>query len=546
MKEQQELFSSGSIEVQSPDWSGTSADRIIPVEEYRERLAAMFDFFPLYDLRGKTSLSEHRGFELGICLLLFIMEKMLAHQHCTYEDCEQFLFRLLPLLSESPPEHEERVRLAQKLIEEISNRGRPFIYSYYDPFSKTEHEVKFRLIEQRPLTLYGTDTLALRLTEKGLEILFKSREIYRDLHFSVMQLYLDQQIRRGVFEGAIKTVNELEIAVEGIENECRRQRENVRRNVIDALKSDQYSRLSSRMEEQLQQEQEVFDNLKELVRETRQRLEKEDSGVESGARLAKIMELNGALFRVASRHLELIGSRVDLEGLVSSVLSESIYAGMLVRFHLKKELQDSVLRSNPPGAVLKSVILDPLALPKAPRLLGLETLLAPQRLLGKERERPPEEFGDEPDYEVWERIRQRNEKQMAETVALLQRFFLVMLERLTEHDRVSVSDLVGELFSGSSDHAEVAAFAHLMLLLHQGRGMQASLPWAYKPGDEDLVEYAFYRLLVDRKAISGSNWIRVEAGTGSVKLPHGIEMKNLFLVRSDRNGLQSQNDNYSP
>lgn len=546
MKEQQELFSPGSLEVLSSGWSGSRTEQIIPVEGYRERLAAMFDFFPLYDLRGKTSLSEHRGFELAICLLLFIMEKMLAHQHCTYEDCEQFLCRLLPLLSKNPPEHEERIRLAQKLVEEISNRGRPFSYAYFDPFSKTEHIVKFRLIEQKPLTLYGQDTLALRLTEKGLEILFKSREIYRDLHFSVMQLYLDQQIRRGVFDGAIKTVNELEIAVEGIESECRRQREQIRRNVIDALNSDQYDRLSSRMEEQLQQEQEVFDNLKELVRETRQRLEREDPGPETGSRLAKIMELNGALFRVASRHLELIGSRVDLEGLVSRVLSESIYAGMLVRFHLKKELQDSVLRLNPPGSVLKSVILDPLVLPKEPRLLGLETLLAPQRLLGKERERPPEEFGDEPDYEVWERIRQRNAKQMADTVALLQRFFLVMLDRLAGEDRVSVSDLADELFPDSSDHVEVAAFAHLMLLLHQGRGMKASLPWAYRPGDEDLVEYAFYRLLVDRKATSGPGWIRVKAGTGSVKLPHGIEMKNLFLVRSDRNGLQSQDDNYSP
>ena len=58
-------------------------------------------------------------------------------------------------------------------------------------------------MEQRPHTSWsGEDTVIMRLTEKGLDLLFKSREIYHDLHFSVMQLYLDQQIRRGVFDEA--------------------------------------------------------------------------------------------------------------------------------------------------------------------------------------------------------------------------------------------------------------------------------------------------------------------------------------------------------
>ena len=47
----------------------------------------------------------------------------------------------------------------------------------------------------------------------------------------------------------------------------------MRRNVVDSVKSPDYGRLLRRMEEQLHREQETFENLKELVRETRQRLE---------------------------------------------------------------------------------------------------------------------------------------------------------------------------------------------------------------------------------------------------------------------------------
>jgi len=57
------------------------------------------------------------------------------------------------------------------------------------------------------------DTIKLRLSREGLDIIFKSREIYQDLRFSVMQFYLDQQIRRGTFEGALETVKELGVAV---------------------------------------------------------------------------------------------------------------------------------------------------------------------------------------------------------------------------------------------------------------------------------------------------------------------------------------------
>ncbi len=265
-------------------FSGLKPAELIPADGYKERLASMFDFFPLYELKQKTSLSGYCAFELGVCLLLFVLEKMLNHSHCTYEDCEEFICRLLPRMMGAETSREEEMQVARKLLDEITNRGSPFAYTFINPFDGEEQQVKFRLLEQRPLNLYGRDTIALRLTEKGLEMLFKSREIYRDLHFSVMQLYLDQQIRRGIFDGALKTVNELEVAVEGIEEECRRQREHVRRNVIESLGSTDYLKLLRRMEEQLQREQEIFDNLKELVKETKQRLENEAPGPETEGR----------------------------------------------------------------------------------------------------------------------------------------------------------------------------------------------------------------------------------------------------------------------
>jgi len=512
----------------------------IPSEGYGERLAAMFDFFPLYELKQKTSLANYHGFELGVCLLLFVLEKMLHHSHCTYEDCEDFICNLLPRMVKEETADSDELQIARKLLDELTNRGSPFVYTFYNPFTGEEQQVKFRLLEQRPLTILGRDTIALRLTEKGLELLFKSREIYRDLHFSVMQLYLDQQIRRGVFDGALKTVNELEVAVEGIEEECKRQREHVRRNVIESLNSADYAKLLKRMEEQLQQEQDIFDNLKELVRETRQRLENEAPGADTETRTAKIIRLSNALNHVAARHLELISSRADLENLVGQVLQESIYSGLMVRFHLKKEFLDAVITNNAPGEALKKTVLAPLMRPRTPRLLGPETFLAPQRLLGRERERPLEAEPDEPDLAAWEEYQQAEKERKRHTIALLQRFFAGILEALTSRDRVTIKELQQVLALETCPKAEVAALTHLLMLLHQSRKIEAGLPWPYEPGDADLMEYAFYRLLVKRPDLATIGPVTIEAGEGLVKLPHGIEIKNLVIRRSGKDGLQPE------
>ena len=99
------------------------------------------------------------------------------------------------------------------------------------------------------------------------------------------------------------------------------------------------------MEEQLHREQETFENLKELVRETRQRLESELSTPDNRSRQEKVTRLGSALNLVAARHLDLISTRFNLENLVSQMLQESIYQSMMVRFHIRREFLGIVIKT---------------------------------------------------------------------------------------------------------------------------------------------------------------------------------------------------------
>ena len=164
-------------------------------------------------------------------------------------------------------------------------------------------------------------------------MLFKSREIYRDLQFSVMQLYLDQQIRRGTFEEAIQTVNELGLAVTSMEQQVDALREEIRRNVVEALQGSDYHRLLRHMSEQLEREGETFNNLIALVRETRANLAAKQGALE---RLQAVDRLDRRLQEVAQQHLRLFTRQLTLNVLVSDALAASLRSTLTVRFHLKK------------------------------------------------------------------------------------------------------------------------------------------------------------------------------------------------------------------
>ena len=147
---------------------------------------------------------------------------------------------------------------------------------------------------------------------------------------------------------------------------------------------------------------------------------------------------------------------------------------------------------------------------------------------------------EEPDYEAWAAYQAVEEQRKERTIKLLKRFFGAILEALTRSNLVETPALAAAALSPGDAREEVAAFAYLLLLLHQGRRLHASLPWEYVPGDEDLVEYAFYQLLQERPELATIGWVRVEADSKIVQLPHGIELRNMIMRRVSDDAVQPQ------
>lgn len=503
---------------------------------FNERISALMEVFPLYDLMSKNTLRGYCGFEMGVCLLLYIMEKMLHYEPCTYEDAKDFISGILPLFSDTSPSPEESEQITEKLLNELSNYGRPFEYEYLDPLEGRTRQVKFRLLVQEPFSLPDRDTIKLRLSREGLDLIFKSREIYQDLRFSVMQFYLDQQIRRGTFEGALETVKELGVEVTTMEQELVSLRQEIRRNVVEALDKPNYRRMLNRMTQQLHRERETFDNLIKLVRETQQSLDQARLP-QGDAKLANVGRLEQQLYQVAQRHLKLFNHQLELNILTEDALMSSLRSTLMVRFHLEKELMAEVLRCSPPGEVVAKTSVLPLLQPRPPRILDLATFLRPQTLLSRERERPPEEIFDEIDLNEEKRMQEMEKERHKRTIELLQRIFRLLLTPLVKSSSIHLSEITDLIDEDDWSREEMAAFVYTALLLHQAKKIQAQLPWEYTPGDSDLLEFALYRLLQEDKELASLGEVQVIAGEGTVDLPYEMNVSNLILFKSGDQGL---------
>jgi hypothetical protein len=498
---------------------------------FDERMSSLMSMWPLYGLTAKNTLTGYSGFELGVCLLLFVMEKMLGYEICTYEDARDFLGGLLPLFADEPVSSEQAETVVEKLLNELSNYGKPFQYEYRSPDGVTR-QVKFRLLEQEPYSLPGRDTVKLRLTPIGLDILFKSREIYQDLRFSVMQFYLDQQIRRGTFDGALDTVRQLGVAVAAMERDLEVLRAEIRRNVVETMAKPDYRRIFTRMRQQLNRESETFDNLIRLVQETRRNAE---ASVLPGNdnRLSNVQRLEQQLYAVSQRHLMLLNSQLDLNFLTEEALLASLRSTLIVRFHLEKELLAEVLRQNPPGKVVTQVGMQPLLRPRPGRLFSLLSFLGPQTLLSRDRERPPENILGGVDRAVEQAQQQLEQQQYKKTLELLQRFFRIILTPLVRSPELYLSHVTVGMKEQGWPQYEVEAFLYMMLLLHQARRIEARLPWGFVPSDSDMLEFALYRLLRDDPELAGIGMVQVTAGSGKVDLPYDMEMTELLFYRGD-------------
>lgn len=508
------------------------------LRDFSQRMENILVFMPLLELNQKTKYPYDLP-SLGVAVMLFILEDMLrAERNCTYEAIAYLLQQVVFRHYHDELGYEQALELSHFLVREgLMKQGRPHVVTYSDLEKGAEKTHKFYLVELEEYDIRDR-SVRLKLSPAGLEMLFKTKEMYNELQVSITQLYLRQQIQRGVFDGALRSVEELSLAVRNEKEKIRRLREKIIRDVLQVAREHELERQMERVNKQLTREKAVFDELKELVDYTMKEYysgklsEKEELAVE------KIMKIRTRLGEVIHLHESLFSDKIRVQNLMNHSIESMILTAFNTRVNFETEFLLPAVRRNVSMNRLKKII-EPLFSVSPRTSFHPGRAVEPQQLLNREEEVPEEQLPEAREEEL-RREEEREREIQAERERRMERYLLMLLEPLTTREETTVSRVLEELRDKNPGEYDTLVnqmdFYPFIIQLHQ-MGL-IPLP---SPGDSytlvlDDLPRTLVKIAAGNRAVKEIQSFELIALKEIIVLPSGYVMSDFKVRRGNTRG----------
>lgn len=287
----------------TPDWERQ-------FDGWDERCNSFALFLVMADLQRKR-LFDIDHLALGLVALLYILDRMLDGEHCPETNVERHIAAVVRAKFYAGITDDQMAHLWRSLRDHLQNGGTAFTQEFPDLRPEASpgaiYTVKFHLVETyRPPTVEdGNRPICLRLSEQGLDLLFKTKELHRELGISITQLLFRQQMSRGTFEGALRVLRELSLEVqqriESIERFNRRIFQEVHR-----VRAEEVDEMWHSMCDLARREKAAFMDIRGLVGEARVHIEQMPRlSARDRENLSTLAEIDRRLSRVLEEHSQI-------------------------------------------------------------------------------------------------------------------------------------------------------------------------------------------------------------------------------------------------
>lgn len=354
---------------------------------FAERIHNVALFQPLFDLQRSRKYPEYDSLAVGFGILLFTLENMLiGREHCDHQEIAAYVRQMMAESYLVNLSENESTEMAYYFLDALRNNGRPFDFEFKDLETDGDVRCKFALIEVANYEIHGK--MRFKLTDAGLDLLFKTKEIYKELRISISQLYLRQQIEKGVFHEALRTIDDLYVQVQDVHGKIEKIRKLVLRNVSDVSVAN-YIALMEEVTEQLRREKEVFSSLQTLLRETVDTYRFRELNVKERESFDQLIRVSTRLDLVVNEHNRLFTSKLSLGSLLEEAMLDSLANTFRVKVNFEHEFVDQVINNNTPLDSLRQV-LNPLFKFKRNTFFNILRVLEAQSVKNEETEQQEE------------------------------------------------------------------------------------------------------------------------------------------------------------
>ncbi|ASS74268.1 hypothetical protein CIG75_04220 [Tumebacillus algifaecis] len=462
---------------------------------FHDRMKNVAEFYPLFRLRELRKYQEYDLLALGVGVMLLILEHMLIGRlESDHHDVARFLREVIAESYGKVLTEEESRDLASYLLANLRNDGRPFEFTYRNLAAGAEDKHTFHLIENGTYHV-ASGQIRFKLSDAGLDLLFKTREMYKELRITISQILLRQQIEKGVFEDAIRTVSSLGLDVRQLREELERMKMSIKRDVSQ-FSLPAYEAMLSAIREQFQKEKQMFDDLNNLLRETRANYEQRGTAGEERT-LNQLVEISQRLNQVMNLHNKLLVDKLDLQGMVLEALEEGIVQGFRSKVNFEREFLDPVLRE---GTSLENMkrLIEPMLSLNLKKRFNIHKAFAPQPVPKPETDVKEKE----PDIQEEAAVTVDDPKAKLKAIrdARYTEYLKMIFAPLLDEQSITLHELLGQLPADRLyDVVNSRDFYPFLVQLHQMSPINFRLDAETKAkildGDETNVPYLLIQLL---------------------------------------------------
>ena len=203
--------------------------------------------------------------------------------------------------------------IASTIIETFRpTHGKKRSYSFYNWESWQEETLEYSLLKAKTFDS-KTNTQFYTLDEDGLELVFATKEFYSEFQLSINQLMLRKQLEKGEFRGALRQINEMRIDVETLNERMIKLRHEIQRSIVSEDTFERYKQLLEDIHARLERENEEFSELRQFVKETKDRLYEKDYHQKEKKTYAYVLEITNKLEEVHYEHSKLLKQSIELK-----------------------------------------------------------------------------------------------------------------------------------------------------------------------------------------------------------------------------------------
>lgn len=362
---------------------------------------------PLYQLRRRhyrdADGAEVSGMELGMMTLLFFFERMLdGKKDAGIRNLALFLKKQTKSELHSSNHMEvDYESLARDIVAVFRpTTGRRNEEIFFDLESGKEEHARYSYLKADRADIQSNEQYYV-LDEQGLELIFATKEYFNEYQLSINQLILRKQLEKGQFVLALRQVEEMRLDVETLRRRMTRIRQEIHRNIVSQETLTRYQKIVEDFNQRLKSEEETFAELKDFVKDTKERIRGNLDKKPERRAYENIMDVERQLEFVHGLHRSLLKDGIDLGTSALAAAEEALYFTGIDSFNYAQEITGRIFSSPLPIGAVRTLVKPFLELEEAELWSPMDVFM-PQRLERLDKEASQEVFPevDEDDVEV--------------------------------------------------------------------------------------------------------------------------------------------------